>query len=200
MKRRHFERFRRGSWMYVLAHAQWKKKRGRLPSMPYRSELNPRKALEMAKKDSEASRNRSVVKTRDEYMKILGKLPIENPTPEDMAMVCPHLTEEQVVAAFQQDHTTVACPPIIVRNAFQIICLDKGFTQGGITHPPRLSNVSAGRTPASYADDQNRKGTFPEYPYMDEAMSYAEDRWWDDLIIDTWNTVLKIMFSKWLKM
>jgi len=35
----------------VVAHAQWKSYRGKRPSMSYRGELNPRKALELALKD-----------------------------------------------------------------------------------------------------------------------------------------------------
>lgn len=35
----------RGSAEFVIAHGLWKKQRGKNPSMPYKEELNPRKAL-----------------------------------------------------------------------------------------------------------------------------------------------------------
>jgi hypothetical protein len=40
-----------GSCQYVLAHAKWRLGRGRRPSMSYKGELNPRKALALAEHD-----------------------------------------------------------------------------------------------------------------------------------------------------
>ncbi|OGL63330.1 hypothetical protein A3C09_03620 [Candidatus Uhrbacteria bacterium RIFCSPHIGHO2_02_FULL_47_44] len=36
---------------FVVEHAQWRAKRGKSPSLSYKGERNPRKALELAKMD-----------------------------------------------------------------------------------------------------------------------------------------------------
>ncbi|MEI6510739.1 MAG: hypothetical protein WCO25_01710 [Candidatus Uhrbacteria bacterium] len=91
------------------------------------------------------------------YRQILGLLPIVNPTEDDMAKLCPHLTREQAVAAFNDGSGYVACPPLRVRGAFQIVSLRKGWVEetkervgdkqvvtGTKDHPPR-TRVGPGR-------------------------------------------------------
>lgn len=123
-----------------------------------------------------------------EYSEMLDKLPIENPTPEDMAMVCPHLTKEQAVAAFNDGSGYVACPPLRIRGGFQIV----NFYKGSEDYPPRLDWAYASRTRQSYADGQSHGDVFHKYKRMDEAMKFAEDNWGDELILDTWESVLQI--------
>lgn len=47
-----------GSAAYVVAHARWKRSRGRNPSLPYGNEKNPLNALALAKLDLETDRAR----------------------------------------------------------------------------------------------------------------------------------------------
>lgn len=137
---------------------------------------------------------------RQEYREILGRLPIESPTPEDMAMVCPHLTQEQAVKAFTEgDSNYVACSPLRVRSAFQIVSLRKPWTEeikvwrgdtqvitGTKEHPARLDWSYTGRTRASYADGQSHGSVFRDYAHIAEAIKFAEDNWDDELILDDW--------------
>ncbi|MCA9364893.1 MAG: hypothetical protein KC736_03310 [Candidatus Moranbacteria bacterium] len=37
---------------YIVAHGYWQRQRGRNPSLPYKGEKNPKKALKMALKES----------------------------------------------------------------------------------------------------------------------------------------------------
>ncbi len=117
------------------------------------------------------------MKLRKEYKDILEKLPIENPTPEDMVMVCPHLTMEQAIDAFNNDSGYIACPSLRIHNAFQIV----SFTEASKNYPARLSLSYAGRTQQS-----------PNYKHTTEAIAYAEKNWGEDLITDTWNDVVEI--------
>jgi len=140
--------------------------------------------------------------TRGGYLDRLRNLPIENPTPEDMATICPHLTLEQAVAAFTtKEHSNyVACPPIKIKGAFQIVSLseewveevkvhrqgDPNVVEGKKTHPPALRYAFACRTPASYANGKSHEDAFTEYAHMEEAIAYAEENWGDELILDDW--------------
>lgn len=126
--------------------------------------------------------------SKKEYRKILERLPINNPKPEDMAAVCPHLTMEQAVIAFGKDSGYVACPPLRVKCAFQIVSYHKEYDG----HPPRLDWSYACRTLQSYADLQPRGDIFGEYQYMADAIKFAEENWGDELILDTWDSVLEI--------
>ena len=124
---------------------------------------------------------------KKEYRKILERLPIENPKPEDMAAVCPHLTMEQAITAFGKGSGYVACPPLRVKGAFQIVSYHK--YEG---HPPRLDWSFTCRTVQSYADLQSHGDLFSEYEYMVEAIKFAEDNWGDELVLDTWDSVLEL--------
>ena len=125
--------------------------------------------------------------SKKDYRKILERLPISNPKPEDMAAVCPHLTMEQAVTAFGKDSGYVACPPLRVKGAFQIVSYHK--YEG---HPPRLDWSFTCRAIQSYADLQSHGDIFGEYQYMAEAIKFAEDNWGDELVLDTWNSVLEL--------
>lgn len=140
---------------------------------------------------------------RATYRSLLQQLPIKNPTPDDMARLCPHLTPDQAVAAFTTNNGYVACPPLRIRNAFQILSLSKGWTEeiktrkggsqvvtGTKQHPPMINWSYTGRTPASYADGRANGDMFLEYTHMREAMRFAEDNWGTDLILDDWVSVV----------
>ena len=124
---------------------------------------------------------------RQEYDDVLSRLPIENPTSEDMAIVCPHLTEKQAVAAFNNDKGYVACPSLRIRGGFQVVSFHKESDE----QSPILMLSSVGRTSQFYEGDQSHD-VFYKYKYMDEAMKFAENNWGDELILDTWEAVLQI--------
>lgn len=103
-----------------------------------------------------------------------------------MAALCPHLTPEEAVAAFSAGEDAsahVACPPLRVRGAFQII----RYIKPRDGEPGRVAMIRAGRTPASYATAEGQHGdVFTRYPHMERAIAYAEQEWGDHLILDTW--------------
>lgn len=123
-----------------------------------------------------------------EYRDILNRLPIINPKSEDMAAICPHLTLEQVATVFEKDANYVACPPLRIKGAFQIV----SYYKESESHPARLDLAFAGRTLQSYADGKSRGDIFCEYKYMVEAVNYATENWGDELILDTWESVIEI--------
>lgn len=123
--------------------------------------------------------------TRNEYLENLRRLPIENPTAEDMASVCPHLTKEQALAAFRCDSGHVACPPLRIRGGHNVIAFYKDWKK------PTLTHAFSGRTLKSYANGKKHGDIFTPSIYMEEAMLYAEDNWGDELIQDNWVDVIR---------
>ena len=106
-----------------------------------------------------------------------------------MAMICPHLTQEQAVHAFTTGNGAVAAPPLRVRGTLQILCYHrgsveevKGLVDGKYStirtknHPPLLF-----RSSATSADNT---------PHTAEARQFAEDNWGDKLVNDTWTEVV----------
>ncbi len=151
---------------------------------------------------------RCIVKNED-YRSILGRLPIKSPTVQDMAMLCPHLTTEEAVNAFMADSGYVACPPLLIRNSFQIVSYHKEWVEqipgwkvvdgkeirviiGTKNHPAILQRERAGRTLESYTDGQLHGDIIETYKHMDKAMKFAEDNWGDELILDNWASVAYI--------
>jgi hypothetical protein len=200
MKKDRLNEFGKETPQYVIAHAQWRKSRGRRPTLSFRGICNPRKALALAKAVLAAEPR------RDEYRRNLGRLPIVNPTWKDMALVCPHLTESQAIAAFNNGSGYVACPPLRIRNAFQIVSYRKETREsvqvwfggrrisvGTEVRPARLDWAYASRTPASYADGKPHGDVFSAYKHMYEAIRYGEQNWGSLLILDSWKSVVEII-------
>lgn len=146
--------------------------------------------------------------TSSEYRSILGRLPIKSPTPQDMAMLCPHLTMQEAVAAFTNGSGYVACPPLRIRHGFQIISYHKEFVEeikvwgvvngketqvitGKKNHPARLDWSYARRTQDSYVDGKSHGDVFHSYDHMHKAMKFAEEHWGDELILDNWESVIQ---------
>lgn len=144
-----------------------------------------------------------------EYRSILGRLPIKNPTPADMAMLCPHLTAEEAVQAFTTGSGYVAVPSLRIRHGFQIVSHQREWVEeirgwgvvngqdtriviGSKNHPAQLNWSCAGRTLASYADGMSHGDVFAPYTHADRAMKFAEDHWGDELILDDWVCVVEI--------
>ncbi len=138
---------------------------------------------------------------KEGYRAALGRLPIENPTEDDMAALCPHLTREQAIAAFTGgEKGYMACPPLRIRGAFQIVSFTDAFIDplhesGPQPYPPQLTYLFASRTPRSYADGQSHGNTCTGYKHMAEAIAYAERVWDDELIIDAWTDVSEFIIQ-----
>lgn len=145
---------------------------------------------------------------KEEYRSLLGRLPIKSPTPQDMAMLCPHLTAEEAVAAFTTNSGFVALPPLRIRHGFQIARYHKEWVEalkvsrvqdgkedasvtGSKNHPARLDWSYASRTLKSYADGKSHGDMFSPYKHMDKAMKFAEDNWGDELTLDDWHSVVE---------
>lgn len=113
--------------------------------------------------------------TYDDYFAALKAIPyagLRDATDADLARVCPHLTPEQAVATFRgKESSYVACPPLRVATAFQIVSMYKGT----------LSWSYAGRTNGGH-----------EYAHMHEAVAYSQQHWPEKLIEDTWKCVLTV--------
>ncbi|MFA6429931.1 MAG: hypothetical protein WCV84_05565 [Patescibacteria group bacterium] len=140
---------------------------------------------------------------RNAYRAQLARLPIKNPTPEDMAAMCPHLTREGAVKAFKAEHC-VACPPLRIRGGFQIVsCSEEwveqivrdGVVTGTKNHPATLDWAYSGRTPASYVYEWPHGDVFIPYVHMDRAMKFAEDNWGEELILDTWVSAVECIIQ-----
>jgi len=140
----------------------------------------------------------------DEYRSLLGQLPLKNPSPEEMARFCPHLTQKEAVNAFMKGNGYVACPPIRVRNGFQILSYSKERVEGIAlsrtgketvkdtkNHPAILSWAFAGRTPDSYVNRRTHGDSFIGYKHTDEAIAFAERNWPEDLLLDDWESVMQ---------
>lgn len=142
--------------------------------------------------------------TNQDYYSILERLPIEDPTPQDMAMLCPHLTQEEAVKAFMIDSGYVACPPLRVRGSFRVVHYhkeparemriwsgkdgDKDRSVVTITKhfPAQIDREwkCVSRASKSYADSKLHGEVFPPYKYAEKAAKFAEDNWGDDLIVN----------------
>jgi hypothetical protein len=142
-----------------------------------------------------------------EYRSILGRLPIKSPTPEDMALVCPHLTKKEAVKAFTTGSGYVACPPLRIRHGFQVLHYQREWVEmikvwgevggekqtvtGTKNHPPMLTLTFASRTRKSYADGKSHGDIFSKSVHMNKAMGFAEDNWGQELILDDWDSVVQ---------
>lgn len=126
------------------------------------------------------------------YRAALSRLPIQNPTEDDMAALCPHLTKEQAVGAFMSCNGYVVCPPLRVQGAFHALSYMREQEGGEGIVPPTLSLSFTGRTRASYTNDAVNSDIFNDHPGIAEATEYAEANWSSELVSDTWTTVLTI--------
>ncbi len=118
--------------------------------------------------------------TSREYLEILRRLPIENPTEQDMIALCPHLTPEEAVAAFAVEHPYVAVPGIRIAGAFHVI----NFLPGHEEKDPSLDYAFSKRLDDTAATEQQRR-----------AVAYARSHWGNELIEDTWQSVLQIILQ-----
>ncbi len=145
---------------------------------------------------------------REEYRASLSRLPIKEPKLEDMVLVCPHLDMRQAFLGFNIGTGHVACPPLRVRRAFQVVSYrgerveagtvwrgNKKVITGRKNYPSVLEYAFAGRTKSSYAGWQTHQDIFANFPGMVKAMKYAENNWGNELILDDWVDMLKVFIQ-----
>lgn len=145
-----------------------------------------------------------VIMKRQEYRSILGQLPIKNPTPDDVARICPHLTGGEASAVLA-GNGFIAIPPLRVRKGYQTVAYYPEWVEqvfefdknerykktliGTKNHPACLDWSGARRTRESYMDSQFH-GDYSKwnYRYMEKAMKFAEDNWGQELVYDSWKS------------
>ncbi len=119
---------------------------------------------------------------REDYQTGLRKLPLNNPTLDDLTPLFPHLnkqTIEHLLNTTDQQHY-IAAPPLQVKGSYQTIFVNKS-TAGQTQF---LKSV-AGRIAGSHL--KRDFFNFPnETPYQKSAMDYAEKNWGEILVPDNW--------------
>ncbi len=156
-----------------------------------------RSSLRGVRSNIRSLQQRGYTMKKEEYRSLLGQLPIKRPTLEEITKLCPHLTAEQATQTLLTDGGYVACPPLRIRGAFQIISYHREWIEAvqrvaaadTRNYPPYLDHYRAGRTPASYADGMLHGDMSVPYAYIEKAIQFAEDSWGDDLILDDWVSV-----------
>lgn len=156
---------------------------------------------------SQSTLRRKVVDIK-EYRSILGRLPIKSPTAEEMALLCPHLTPDQAVEAFTKGDGYVACPPLYVSNAYNVLAHRSEWVEeikewhdgklvvvGTKNHPARIDSAFARRTRASYVDPQMHYDYGYDTLHFTEAIQFAEDNWGAELVLDNWACVVEIFIQ-----
>lgn len=137
---------------------------------------------------------------KNEYRAALGRLPIANPTEEDIKALCPHLSIDEAMKAFEADSGYLACPPLKVKGAFQIIGYRKGKSKAIEGCEPKLSLAKinwsfAGRAAGLYYGINPANDTYTHYRFSEEAIKFAEDNWGQELIADDWSDVVKFIIK-----
>jgi hypothetical protein len=141
----------------------------------------------------------------EEYRAILSRLPIKNPTPKDMAIICPHLTEKEAVEAFNMGSGYVAVPGLRIKYGHQVVSYHKEWVEeikewegdkqvivNRKNHPPKLSYAFGHRTIKSYADGKPHGDLFYNVVGMYKAMKFSQENWPENLILDNWVDILSI--------
>jgi hypothetical protein len=123
----------------------------------------------------------------ERYLVGLRRLPIVNPTDQDMISLCPHLSPEVAIREFREGTHWLALPPVIVDGAFQIV----RFYEGGKTqmppphdvHQPDLDLSGSGRLGVSDSAGRVR--------FAEEAVDFARKNWKEQLRTDDWIQIIE---------
>ncbi len=131
-----------------------------------------------------------------EYHDQLKRLPIYNPTLEDMALLCPHLSKKEAVQAFMTGSGDVACPSLVVVGSFHVLrFIEEGPDTMGKICPAMIYHVTNLRTPRSYTDGCLHGDLTLTAPYQDKAMAFAEANWGEDLTVVDWKYAVEIWIA-----
>jgi hypothetical protein len=105
----------------------------------------------------------------------LRQLPIINPKLEDIQLVAPHLTVEQIERnILHSDFAHFVTPPVHVRNRFSHISYRRDFRNRPAMYGPYVHGTSQLSSELDFL------------LFKDEASAYAEAHWPDSLILDRW--------------
>jgi len=120
------------------------------------------------------------------YLTALHRLPIENPTEDDLAQLFPHLTKAEAVEAFARaGGAGVASPPLRVRDTVHVILR--------VDYPgPHVFSVRAVRVKCAPPLGKAQPRVVEEFPYTERALRFANKHWRKKLIPDTWDKQLNI--------
>ncbi len=110
------------------------------------------------------------------YRAALARLPIENPKPEDIAALCPHISPKDAFAAFR-DGTGVAIPPGLVDGRFHVVFLEAREGR----RPTTLERL---KTEREHLASKHRAAS--------EALAHARQHWRDALVQDEWPGIFRI--------
>lgn len=119
---------------------------------------------------------------RHAYQATLSRLPIAQPTPEDMAALCPHLTPEQAVEAFTQGEHYVCVPGMYVHGCVHVIYYSQ--------ERQNLTHAFTQRLPESFVDGRACRAPSTTLG-LTEALRFARDNWGDNLLIDDWQSFMQ---------
>lgn len=125
----------------------------------------------------------------ERYRETINKLPIFNPTPEDISALAPHLPFEDAEEILEKSKTKyafvpiehwLALPPLRVLDAYQRVCLVENDGQSLIISgiPKRLGWLKPGPPNTEH--------------FVQEAVDFARQNWADQLVQDTWKNVVVI--------
>jgi hypothetical protein len=114
---------------------------------------------------------------RDQYLAALNRLPITDPTEEDFASVCPHLTPAEANNAFIFDNY-VASPSVKVRGRFPVLHYYPGNSE---SNPPIRRSLSRGFTGGPGVAVSTELS-------FEKAVTYANQNW-GDLLLDSGATI-----------
>ena len=120
------------------------------------------------------------------YLAALHRLPIENPTEDDLAQLFPHLTKAERVEAFEHaGKAGVACPPLRVRDTVHVIVR--------VDYPgPHVCLARTERVKRAPPLGKAQLRVVEEFPYTLRALRFAQKHWRKKLIPDTWEKQLNI--------
>jgi len=131
--------------------------------------------------------------SKEEYVAMLNRLPIDSPTDADVKALFPHLSGNEVSEALFLDKgqisRQVAAPPMRVVGAYHLISVS--CYRGTHTH---INWYDVFRTKCSYADPAGRVYVESSRPYHERAMEFARASWNDDLTFDDWVDFVELRF------
>ncbi|MDB4979224.1 MAG: hypothetical protein JWM56_1410 [Candidatus Peribacteria bacterium] len=131
---------------------------------------------------------------RNGLIGLLQRHRLENPTPLDVASLCPHLDTtdiEQIFARANAEKSSYfAAPPLLVNHGYQILSVTGPLEYDGKKSPQYLNWSYTGRTLESYADGKKHGDVFSDYAFADKAIAYAQQHWGDKLILDDWDSYI----------
>ncbi|MBI5881326.1 hypothetical protein HZB90_04305 [archaeon] len=131
--------------------------------------------------------------SKEEYVAMLNRLPIDSPTDKHVKALLPYLSANEVseVLFFDRGQISkqIAAPPLRVDGAYHLLSV---ACHGGVHE--RINWYDVLRTKCSYADPAGRRYIEGSRPYHERAMEFARKNWGDDLTLDDWVDFVELRF------